>query len=52
MKDAILPLVEDMSPPERVQRFQKILRTFPRPGTPSDTANFPGEKKAKDPDSS
>jgi hypothetical protein len=36
MKDVILPLVEEMTPPERVQKFQKILRTFPRPGTLSD----------------
>ncbi len=36
MKDVILPLVEEMTPSERVQRLQKILRTFPRPGTPSD----------------
>ncbi|MDH4271265.1 MAG: hypothetical protein OEW18_04740, partial [Candidatus Aminicenantes bacterium] len=36
MKDVILPLVEDLTLPERVQRFQKILRSFPRPGTSSE----------------
>jgi len=45
LKDVILPLVEDMTPAERVQRMQKILRTFPRPGASGDTARLPAEKK-------
>jgi len=45
LKDVILPLVEDMTPAERVQRLQKILRTFPRPGASGDTARLRAEKK-------
>ena len=28
MKDAVIPLVEDLSPGERQKKFQKILRNF------------------------